>query len=145
MTSDCDTSFEGPEEPSETGVPAGAEPLDQDQSEAAGESGLGSRALTQILNKATPGLLRLAFASRDVTIAVDGDMAFRLAAVRRRGRSDGLDDPLDPTETSALGGWMALDLSQVMLVEWQPGPDAREAVVREVRTRLGEAAGRTKG
>lgn len=145
MASDYDPSSDGPtDEPNETDETAGSKPTDQTQSETHHQSGRGSRALTEILNEATPGLLRLAFTSRDVTIAVDGDATLRLVAVFRSGRGDGLDDLFDPTETSALGGWMALDLSQVMLVEWQPGPDAHEAMVREVRTRLGDAAGWTK-
>jgi hypothetical protein len=79
------------------------------------------------INMRTPGTVTLHYAARDVEVAADGDMGFRLMTVFRRRRADGLDDPIDD-RTLALGGRIMVGFDGLLAVSWAPGPDADEAV-----------------
>ena len=87
------------------------------------------------INEATLGELTLHLTQRSVTMAMDGDRAMRILAVFGRGRADGFDDTLNPELALALDPWLGIDFSQVVMVTWVPGPEALDAVARNLSVR----------
>jgi hypothetical protein len=57
-----------------------------------------------------------------------GDVALRAMVALRRGRPDGLDNPIDLTRTCALDGYVGLSTRGVLAVTWQPAVDAEVLV-----------------
>lgn len=80
------------------------------------------------INQAVPGTLTVHYKRRDVRIEMPGDVALRAMVALRRGRPDGLDDPIDIARTCALDGYVGLSTRGVLAVTWQPAVDA-EALV----------------
>lgn len=77
------------------------------------------------------GRLVLHYESRDVTLILDGASALRLLAMFAQRRSSGLDDRIDPATSSALSGWVVLDVLEPLAMSWEPGlpqPRPRTAI-----------------
>ena len=88
--------------------------------------------VVEAINGRVPGEVTLHYKSRDVVIAVPGEVALRMMTVFRRHRSDGLADTIDLGQTLALEPWATVNMKGLLAISWDPGPDAAEAVGPEL-------------
>ena len=65
------------------------------------------------------GTVTLHYPERDVRVVLDGATALRLLSMFARRRT-GPSDPLDPDSSTALAGWLVLDLNELLAVSWWP-------------------------
>lgn len=77
------------------------------------------------VNKLVPGVLTVHYIQRDVSLAVDGDAAIRAIATWH-DQHEGFTDPLHPVSSSAISGWVGIDLEYVMGLTWMPTLGAGE-------------------
>jgi hypothetical protein len=76
-------------------------------------------------------VLTVHYIQRDVSLAVDGDAAIRAIATWNE-RHDAFTDPLHPERSSALNGWLGIDLQHVMGMTWMPslgGDETRRVTI----------------
>lgn len=71
------------------------------------------------VNRLVPGILTVHYIQRDVSLAMDGDAAVRTIATWH-DQHDGFTDPLHPVSSSAINGWVGIDLAYVMGLTWMP-------------------------
>lgn len=81
-----------------------------------------------LINGAVTGTLTVHYAARNVSFELPGDVAIRVMVAVRRGRPDGLDDPIDLATTCALDGYIGISTRDVLAVTWTPAPEAEEMV-----------------
>jgi len=109
----------------------GDESVEPEEQEAAGDEEDAPRAAVETAmdrdaNALVFGRLVLHYQSRDVTLVLDGAAALRLLAMLARRRASGLDDRIDPATSSALSGWVVLDVFEPLAMSWEPGlPEPR--------------------
>lgn len=93
------------------------------------------------LNRRIEGRLVLAYPTRSVVVACDGDAALRVLALLAGSRQPGLRDRLDPVVSTAATGWIVVD-PDVLAAIWEPGvgegpAGSRRIVVDPVPAPLG--------
>lgn len=71
------------------------------------------------VNRLVPGVLTVHYIQRDVSLAMDGDAAIRAIATWH-DQHNGFTDPLHPVSSSAINGWVGIDLEYVMGLTWMP-------------------------
>ncbi len=77
-------------------------------------------------NRQVLGELVVHYASRDVTLLLDGEAAVRMLTMFARRREGGLGDHLHPQLSSARAGWVVLDLGEPLAMSWMPGLPTRQ-------------------
>jgi hypothetical protein len=80
---------------------------------------------TSLVTRAVLGQLIVHYEARDVTLVLDGEAAVRLMTMFARRREGGLGDVMDPEESSALSGWLVLDVQEPLAMSWLPGLPSR--------------------
>ena len=65
------------------------------------------------------GTVTLHYPERDVRVVLDGATALRLLSMFARRRT-GPSDRLDPNDSTALAGWLVVDLNELLAVSWWP-------------------------
>ena len=85
---------------------------------------------TRSVNRVVVGNLTLHYPARDVTLSLDGDAALRMLTMYWRRRPGPHADRLDPETSSALAGWVVLDLNEPLAISWYPilGSPTRSAI-----------------
>lgn len=115
------------EEPvSEADTPSEGDTTDPSSTDSSPE-----RTIISADNMAIPGYVTLHYPERDVRVLLDGDAAVRLLRMFRQRYEAGLSDVLD-AESSALAGWLVLDLAEPLAMSWLP-------VLRAPRTAIDPA------
>lgn len=83
------------------------------------------------VNRVVVDTLTLHYPARDVSLPLDGDAALRVLTMFWRRRRGPHADRLDPETSSALSGWLVLDLDEPLAVSWYPvlgSPSTRTAI-----------------
>lgn len=113
---------DNPEDQTADDTDAAATAADND---ASGETGW-RRVTASVSNMGLLGTLVLHYASRDVTVVVDGDAAMRIMKAAETNSARGLADVIDPKRSPASTGWVVLAPTQPLALSWFPGLPDRE-------------------
>lgn len=87
-----------------------------------------SKTMRRLRNLATDGVLTVHYTTRDVPLAIGGEMAMRLIATwQHRPR---FLEQIDAQWADATLGWLGVDLSQILGFTWEPRPLGDDATNR---------------